>query len=296
MKLKMIVNPNAGKKRGAIVAGEAAAMLEKRGITCEQVMSEYAGHAVALAEGLDLEAFDGVVAVGGDGTLFEVINGLMKERERIPIPVGQIPVGTGNSFIRDLGIFTLEDAVAKISDGHLADVDVGTFSCSDGDFYFVNLLGAGFVSNVAACAVKYKKLGALSYILGVLEELVKLSSVPSRLTIDGTEYERDLLFVEICNSRFTGGDMMMAPEAGLNDGLLDVVVVSKITRRKLLKLFPTLFKGTHVLDDSVEVIRGKDIKLESAEPMGLNADGEVMAKTPIEVSLLPGAVRMFGGG
>jgi YegS/Rv2252/BmrU family lipid kinase len=290
----MIVNPNAGKSRGAAVARESAALLSRAGLEIDMRFTGYPGHAVKLAEELDAKTAEAVVAVGGDGTLFEVLNGLSARGEAITVPVGQIPVGTGNSFIKDLGIERVEDAVQAIIDGKLIDVDVGEFTCDVGTYRFANLLGAGFVANVALRAAKFKMLGALSYVLGVFQELTVLKSTPARIIIDGTSYERDIIFVEICNSRYTGGNMLIAPGAGITDGVLDVVVVSKITRRKLLRLFPSIFKGAHVEDDSVEVIRGRSVRVETDTPLALNADGEILGHTPIEVSLSPGAVKMFG--
>ncbi len=294
MKLRMIVNPNAGKKRGILAAEQAASQLRSAGIDIDMVHTEHAGHAVELAARIDPAEFDGVVAVGGDGTLFEVINGLLRHHESVLVPVGQIPVGTGNSFIKDLGVENIEDAVRSIIGGNLRKVDLGRFSCSDGTYYFINMLGAGFVSNVAYRARKYKRLGAASYILGVLEELLALKAAPVRIEIDGVAYQRDIIFVEICNSRLTGGNMIMSPDSSIEDGLLDVLIASKVTRRKLLKLFPTLFKGTHILDEAVEVVRGKHITIESHELLGLNIDGEIFGQTPIEVDVVPGGVEMFG--
>ena len=294
MALRMIVNPNAGKKKGAAVAEQAASLLQAAGIDIEVVLTEEAGHAVALASQTDGAKVDGVIAVGGDGTLFEVVNGLLQRNASVSIPVGQIPVGTGNSFIKDLGIESVEDAVEKIVSGNLRKIDLGRFSCSDGTYHFVNILGAGFVSNVASRAHQYKKLGAFSYVLGVFGELAALKATPFRIDIDGETYEREAIFVEICNSRLTGGNMIMSPDSTLDDGLLDVVIVSKITRRKLLRLFPTLFKGTHVNNESVEVIRGKHITVESAEPLGLNIDGETFGLTPLEIDVVPGAITMYG--
>jgi diacylglycerol kinase (ATP) len=294
MVLRMIVNPNAGKKRGALAAEQAASLLRAAGKEVEMVLTEEAGHAVTLAAQIDSSEVEGVIAVGGDGTLFEVVNGLFQRDESVLPPVGQIPVGTGNSFIKDLGIESIEDAVEKIVNGNLRRVDLGKFSCSDGTYFFVNILGAGFVSNVASRATKYKKLGAFSYVLGVLGELAALNATPLRIDIDGETYEREAIFVEICNSRLTGGNMIMSPDSILDDGLLDVVIVSKVTRRKLLRLFPTLFKGTHVHNESVEVVRGKHITVESTELLGLNIDGETFGKTPMEINVVPGAIEMYG--
>jgi YegS/Rv2252/BmrU family lipid kinase len=231
--------------------------------------------------------------VGGDGTLSEIINGLYAGSGSISIPLGQVPVGTGNSFIKDLDIHSVEDAVSALVRGETRDIDLGHFECDAGAYYFANLLGAGFVTNVALRAGKYKKLGALSYILGVFEETVRLEPTPLSIDIDGRLIERDGIFVEICNSRFTGGNMMMAPSARVDDGLLDVVVLSRVSRGRLLKLLPTIFKGTHTDAPEVEVFRGATVNVRAATPLALTPDGEIFGHTPIRVSMHPGAIKVF---
>lgn len=290
----MIVNPHAGKKQGLGVAEKAAAELTQRGFTIETLISEKAGEAVSLAESLDIEAIQGVLAVGGDGTLFEVINGLLENRDELTIPLGQIPVGTGNSFIKDLGVNSIDEALALISAKKTRPVDLGHFSYSGGNHYFINLLGSGFVSNVAYRGKKYKALGSLSYIFGVLEELIVLKSTPIELNIDGEVIKRDAIFTEICNSKYTGGDMMMAPGAEIDDGLFDVVVLNKVNRRKILRLFPAIFKGTHIDDPVMEVFRGKKVVLTSRDLQVLTPDGETFGTTPLTAEMHHHKIRMFG--
>jgi len=293
MKLCMIVNPHAGKKRGGEIAAHVAALLEVGGVETERLVSEHVGGTRELAEDIDPLQWDGVLAVGGDGTLFEVVNGLLKGADSIPIPVGQVPVGTGNSFLRDVEIASAEDIVSRILGGRVRDIDLGHFTSDAGSFYFANLLGAGFVSNVAHRAGKYKALGSLSYLLGVVEEVIGLKSTLTRIDIDGRRFERDAIFVEVCNSRYTGGSMMMAPSARIDDGLLDVVILNRVTRRRLLRLLPTIFSGTHVDAPEIEVFSGRDISVESDVPLALTPDGETFGHTPIKVSVHPGRMRMF---
>ena len=293
MKLCIIVNPNAGRKQGLAAADKAADLFKSRDVDFDIKVSEKPGDSVTLAENLDTETYTGIIAVGGDGTLFEVINGLLKSRKTISIPVGQIPVGTGNSFIKDLGISSIDQALSVIIGGNTKNIDLGKFSSSSGSFYFANLLGTGFVSNVAYRAQKYKKLGAFSYILGVLEEVTVLKSVEVLLNIDGKEFKKDVIFTEICNSRYTGGDMLMAPDAEIDDGLLDVVILNKVSRVKLLSLFPKLFKGTHINDPAIEVLKGKIISLKSSVPMALTPDGETFGETPVEITTYPKKIKMF---
>lgn len=289
----MLVNPNAGQKKGTTTALQAKKLFENSGITLEMKFSTKAGEMLELSKKAVNATWDGIVAVGGDGTLFEIINGMMQVDESLPIPLGIIPVGTGNSFSRELKLKSLEDTVQRILTGKTIQVDLGKCECSDDIFYFINLLGFGFVSDVAHKANDYKKLGALSYIIGVLIITAKLSSYHLELEIDGQKYERENCFVEICNSTKTGGDMLMAPMAQINDGLLDVIILNKINRRRLLAAFPKIFKGTHLELPEAETFKAKKIVARPAIPKILTPDGEIKGQTPITVTVLPQKIKIF---
>lgn len=293
MKVCLIVNPHAGKKTGVAAAARTVEFLKARKIECRQLLSMYPGESVTLASSLDHSAWDGIIAVGGDGTLFEVLNGLHTNHERISVPVGQIPVGTGNSFLKDLNIQTEEDAWEAIVSRKTRKVDLARFSYEKGSHYFINLLGAGFVSNVAHTANHFKRWGSLSYIIAVLKEMLVLKSSSIELIIDGKRHTQQGIFVEICNSRYTGGDMLMAPGARIDDGLLEIVFCEKISRRKLLQLFPLIFKGTHVDDPALKVFSGKKVSLSSESPLLLTPDGETFGSTPLEAEIIPNALDMF---
>jgi diacylglycerol kinase (ATP) len=187
----------------------------------------------------------------------------------------------------------LEDSIKAIITGQTKAIDLGEFSYSQGKHFFINLLGTGFVSNVAYRARKYKKLGSLSYIFGVLEEVAVLKSTKIEINIDGKLINREAVFTEICNSRYTGGDMLMAPGAKIDDVYLDIIILNKVSRLKLLSLFPLLFKGEHVNDDAVEVFTGKNISLKSDKQLVLTPDGETFGDTPIDVTMHPKKIKMF---
>jgi len=293
MKLLMLVNPLAGRRHGHGVAQKSLDAFRQHGIAVECRYSEYAGHITEIA-GREVNGdWDGIVAVGGDGTLFEVINGMMRGNAQLPIPVGVVPVGTGNSFSRDLSIRTHDDALRKILRGATRHVDLGHCVCADRTLYFVNILGFGFVADVARKASYYKNWGSLSYVIGVFLITMQLESYRLDLEIDGQRMQRDNIFVEICNSTKTGGDMLMAPQAKIDDGLLDVVMMHSTSRLRLLTAFPKLFSGTHVHLPEIEVLRGKEMQFRPAVSKILTPDGEITGHTPITVSVLPGKLRVF---
>ena len=293
MKLLLLVNPLAGRKKGKIVAEKALKAFKGKDIKVECRYSEYAGHLTEIAQQEVNRPWDGIVALGGDGTLFEVINGMMRGNDNLPVPLGVVPVGTGNSFSKDLSIESLDDAVHNIINGKTRQVDLGKCVCPDRSFYFINILGFGFVSDVAKKASQYKRWGALSYVIAVFIITANLKSFQLEFEIDGIPYKRDNIFVEISNSTKTGGDMIMAPQAKIDDGLLDVVLLNKISRTGLLSALPKIFKGTHLTMPQAETFTGKEFVFRPGEAKILTPDGEFTGQTPITVSVLPQKIKIF---
>ncbi len=291
MSLLIIANPHAGRGRGAHVLGKVQEELKRRGMPHETAVSRWAGQAVDIAGQASRDGVSGLVLVGGDGTLFEALNGMRKAGKMLP--VAQVPVGTGNSFIKDLGIETMEDGLAALLGGKTRRVDIGRVRSSAGECHFANVVGAGFVADVASRASSFKLLGDTSYTIGVLIELAALRSLPCRIRADGKEMEREAVFVEICNSRKTGGDMIMAPAAVLDDGVFDVVIAKAMNRRTLLRLFPLIFTGEHVKDPHVETFTCSRLELEFDPPQRVTPDGELRGTTPLSVEVLPRALEMF---
>ena len=293
MKLLMLVNPLAGRKQGETIARETQGILNARGIDVEIGCSRHIRHLSTIAATEVNNGWDGIVALGGDGTVFEVINGMMRGNPDLPIPLGIIPVGSGNSFVRDLAIANRDDAIRKIVAGKTRAVDLGQCDCDDQTIFFINILGFGFVSDVVRRAARYKRWGDLSYLIGVFLETMRLATCRLDFEIDAGRFRRDAVFVEICNSTRTGGDMIMAPHARIDDGLMDVVLLNRISRARLLAALPSIFRGKHLKLQEVETFSGRRMRFQPALPKALTPDGEIAGATPITVSVLPGKVRVF---
>ncbi len=290
----MLTNPMSGRRQGRTVAEKSLALFEQRGLLVHNIYSEYPGHLIELAKREVNSDWDGIIALGGDGTLFEVINGMMQGNPSLPLPLGVLPAGTGNSFSRDLDIKTHADAVEKILLARTRPVDLGQCVCGDQTFVFINILGFGFVADVAKKAYSYRQWGALNYVIGVFLITRHLQSYSLDFEIDGVAYQRNNIFVEICNSRKTGGDMLMAPEAKIDDGLLDVVILNQVTRRRLLSALPKIFTGAHLRMPEVEHFVARKASFRPSTTKVLTPDGEIIGATPITVSVLPGALQVFG--
>lgn len=294
MKIALVYNPHAGHKRALKMLPRVEALLTARSVNFDLYLTDYPEHAVEIVRNLDFKSLDGLAAAGGDGTLFEVINGYYQNPSRKRIPLGILPVGTGNAFARDLDLDNtrLEAAIGILAGGKTRRVDVGRFSTHGQEYYYLNILGLGFVADVTQTAMKLKVLGNIAYTLGVLYRTVFLKTHPLTIEIDGKTLERDNLFVEISNSRYTA-DFLMAPNAKIDDGYLDVTLCNKITRRKLLKTFPKIFTGEHIHAEEIEQFQARSIKVKTGVPKVLTPDGELLGITPIEVDCLEKDIEVF---
>ncbi len=295
MKYLLLFNPHAANGRALKLLPDLKAKTERMGMEVEWVQTESRGHAQTLAARADFSQYKGIISAGGDGTLFEVINGYFANPSAERIPIGVLPVGTGNAFVRDLDlkISDWEKALDIIHSGFTKAIDVGHFTSKGEAFYFLNILGLGFVSDVSETAQKLKVFGNTAYTLGVFYQLTFLKTHKLILEADGKRLERDNIFVEISNTRYTGTSFLMAPNAKNDDGLLDVTLLNKKSRLGILKIFPSIFDGTHVQKEGIETFRAKKIHIETKPEKVLTPDGEVLGHTPIEVECLPRAVEIF---
>ena len=294
VKVALIVKPPTNGKNNSNYLHQTISQLEAENICCDIFETRYHEHALKIVQDLALEQYDGVIAVGGDGTNYHILNGLLKFHGDRPLPpLGIIPVGRGNSFAKDLNIHSLADGVAAIAGQRTIPVDVCRFTQEEDVFYFVNLMGFGFVTDAAQTAARFGWAGDFSYVIGVLHRTIGLKFHHLELEIDGTAYDGNNCFVEFCNSRYTGGSMLMVPEAQIDDGYFDAVILSPLSRLKLLTTFPRIFNGTHVTRPEVRVVRGKHAVVHTIPSKGLLPDGELFGTTPAIVDVLPRRVRYF---
>ena len=218
--LTFIVNPAAGNQHALKVQSLLKQELDKRGIECRFVRTEKPGHATDLArQAASADDCTGVVSVGGDGTAFEVACGLMNTG----VPMGIIPAGTGNDFIKTVGLPKKPlDALEFILTHDARPVDVGGLN----DRLFLNVCGTGFdvtVLDYTTAAKKYCR-GLLPYLIGLIRGIAHYKPVYVRFTADGHTEEREVLICSIANGRFFGGGIAICPEASADDGLLDMVI------------------------------------------------------------------------
>ena len=292
MKIALIVNPYAGGKKGKKLLPLIEKKLSLNHIDYHIYTSLYHGHILKITSELKIEDYDAIITIGGDGTNFHVLNGLLStfKARQLP-PLGIIPVGSGNSFAKDLNIHHYEDGIRSIVENNPRWIDVCSFTQAKKKFYFVNLIGLGFVTDVAKTAQKFKYFGDFSYILGVFYRTLKLNFHYMELEFDEKMISGENCFVEFCNSRFTGGNMLMAPDARIDDGYMDIIVAGKFSRTGLLATLPKIFKGTHIKHPLVRSFKAKKATIKTWPAKTLLPDGELFGVTPASIHVHHKMVR-----
>jgi len=295
LKLLIIFNPNAAHGRSVKRLAAIKAKFKSLGTRATFIPTRHTGHGRELVANAQLSDFDGLVAAGGDGTVFEVLNGLYQHPKTARIPMGLLPIGTGNAFARELDLKSdvVNDAIELLCRGHTRKVDVGFVKTADHSFYFINIVSMGFAVDAGLSALQMKFLGKAAYTLATLWQVLKLKSYPLEMTIDGRNTTSDNVFVTISNSRFTGTHFLIAPGAEIDDGQLDVTILENLPRLRLLKLFPTIYSGRHIEYTEVSNCKASQISIRSPKGLLLGPDGEFFGRTPAEISCLPQDLTIF---
>ena len=294
MKFYLIINPHSGGKNGQKLLRLVKPIFESAGIELSIIETTFAGHARELANQLDFSGYDGFITIGGDGTIHEVVNGLLPRFDKKQIPIGVIPGGSGNSFMYDLDLLDPVKAARAIIDGNTRQIDVAEVKINHVTKYAVNIIGWGLVTDVGKKAERFRWLGESRYTFTSLIEVITQSPRYAKLLLDEKQIIDDYTFIIACNTIHTGKGMKMAPKAKLDDGLIDVVVVKYgISRFKLLSLLPKLFDGSHIENPIVEHYQVKEFSLIPVDDEILNIDGEILGSTPINVKMIPKAFTVF---
>jgi len=295
LKLLIIFNPNAANGRSVKKLESIKTRFKNLGIKATFKPTTHAGHGKDLAAGTSLSQFDGLVAAGGDGTLFEVLNGLYQHPKAARIPLGLLPIGTGNAFARELELKAdaLTDAIELIHRGRTRQVDVGFVKSTDCSFFFINIVSMGFAVDAGLVAQKMKFLGKTAYTLATLWQVLKLKSYPLVMDIDGKRIEKNNVFVTLSNSRYTGTHFLIAPGAKVDDGHLDVTILESLPRYRLLKLFPTIYSGRHIEYNEITSCKATQISIHSPLGLQLGPDGEFCGSSPAKITCLPRDLTIF---
>jgi YegS/Rv2252/BmrU family lipid kinase len=292
-----IVNPAAGGGKCGRLAGPALDRVGQLGIELDVRETTRAGQAAEIAREAYHSGTRNFIAVGGDGTSYEIINGLFPEAEAGERPaLGFLPLGTGNSFLRDFTTRGAENTIAALRDGRRRACDLIRLRHSSGEIYFMNLLSLGFPAEVGETANRrFKRWGELGYIFAVLRQVINLDhdAFPHRLD-SSPEWNRSRnLFLTFSNSKFTGGKMMIAPNADPSDGQIEYVRWGPISRTGLLWTFPRLFTGTHINHRLASRAGVKKVEFQLEGPVNLMVDGESLRLHCKSLEILPSAMDVI---
>lgn len=301
----VIVNPNAGRRRGEKDWLEIARLLTEAGLEFTCVFTDAPNHAVKLSRKYIEAGFRKIIVVGGDGTLNEVINGIFQQHRFAPdeITIAMIPVGTGNDWGRSFNIPAgYKEAIDIIVKGNTFRQDIGkviyTHQERQKTRYFINMAGMGFDAMVAKKTNKQKaqgKGGPMSYLLNLFTSLIAYKSIVTNIIIDNKPFNEDIFSMSVAICQYNGGGMKQAPEAVPDDGLFDLTLITRVTRMTVLRNVAKLYDGSFVKLSQVKQFRGQIIKIESNPPLYLETDGESLGHSPMTFEIMPRCVTVISG-
>lgn len=288
------MNSWAGRGKTGRLLNELVTALSNLGFDYEIEVTKAPLHAIELVCDYTKKGFRKIIAVGGDGTVNEVVNGIMKSKKADEIKFGVIPEGGGNDFARNL---QLESNIIKslkvFLRGKTKGVDVGKVE----DNYFINAFGLGFDAEVAENSRVIKFLNGLPrYILAILKTLLTLKARKVRIEINNEIIERSILLMSIGNGVSAGGGFLLTPNAIIDDGVYDVCIIRSISVFRIFKLLPTAIKGEHINYPEVEMIRSNRIRVKTERPIPIYYDGELpVLKDPLDftIELLPKKILTY---
>jgi diacylglycerol kinase (ATP) len=288
-------NGSTGKRWPALERRAATLGLEGR-----SVLSEAPGELGGLAAEAVRAGARLLVLVGGDGTVHEVVDGLMKAGLGSQAELAVLPRGTGKDFVRSLRIpGGFDEAIEVAKSGRVRTIDVGraTYVAADGsqaEAYFANFAGAGISGAIARRANATSKAfgGKLSFLWATIAVFSRWKPARMTVTIDGELRDALLLEALAMNGDYTAGGMWMAPEAAPDDGGFDVVLIGDFSKLEFLRTFPKIYRGRHVSHRKIEVVRARELRVQAPIPLPIVLDGEAPGTTPVRFELIPSALRL----
>ncbi|MDX1414738.1 MAG: diacylglycerol kinase family lipid kinase [Candidatus Promineifilaceae bacterium] len=293
MKTKVIVNPYSDRWRAKERVPEVEKALRGVRLDYDLVITTAPEEGIQLAQAAVTEGYEAVIAAGGDGTINEVINGiLMATGEGATLPFGILPLGTANDFYQMAGLpASVEGAVRVIAQGETRQVDAGQVN----DRFFINNSAAAMEPMVTLENIRMKRLsGEIRYVVALIKAIAKIKAWQMRVVWDGGHFDGPVYLLSVCNSPRTGG-FTMAPGASINDGLFDLVLAPEVPRRTLLLLLLKLMKGTHVYHEAVTFAKTRKLSFISQPGTPVHSDGEVFTEsaTEVEYKVLPAKVSLL---
>lgn len=300
-KTMILVNPNADLGRAWRSVGNLRSLVEEYG-GADWVGSVYPGHAITLAHQAAQAGYDLVIAAGGDGTVHEVINGLMQVPRESRPRLGIVPLGSGNDFAQSIGIPTQPiEALRKIFIGQPQTIDLGVFEIEKGEReYFDNTFGMGFDATVTIRTHRLTHIhGFMMYLVAVLQTIALNHDAPRmHILADETAWEEQTEMLVVCNGPREGGGFLVAPQAIATDGWLNYASICRVSRLMMLRMIPEVMNGRHGRFKQVRLGQLRKLQIESERPLTIHADGEVVCgfettARNIRVEVVPSALELI---
>jgi len=302
-KVKIILNPMADMGNAWRIARDLRSITEQHG-GVDWSGTVYPGHAIELARQAGEQGYEMVIAMGGDGTVHEVVNGLMQTPEEKRPTLGIVPAGSGNDFAHGVNISTTpNEALTYALNGEASRVDLGVMIDEHGHReYFDNTLGIGFGAIVTIRSHRLPILrGFLMYLTAVLQAII-VDHNPIRMQIetDTEKWEQGVIYLILCNGPREGGGFLIAPEAKIDDGILHYALIRDVSRPMMFRIVPEVMKGTHGRFKEVKMGTCKTFSLTADRPLYIHADGEIFSGPgtdlrKVSFEILPGALRVVRG-
>lgn len=302
-KVKIILNPMADMGNAWRTARDLRSITEQHG-GVDWSGTVYPGHAIELAQQAGEQGYDMVIAMGGDGTVHEVINGLMKISEEKRPVLGVVPVGSGNDFAHGINASTRPpEALTRALHGEASTVDLCLMTDEHGRMeYFDNTLGIGFGALVTIRSHKLPVLrGFLMYLTSVIQTIIlDHNPIHMRIETDEETWEQKVIYLVLCNGPREGGGFLIAPEAKIDDGILHYAMITDVSRLMMLRIVPEVMKGTHGRFKQVRMGTCKKFSLTADRPLFIHADGEIFSGPgtnihKVHFEVLPAALKVVRG-
>jgi diacylglycerol kinase (ATP) len=296
---KVIVNPAAGAHSTHRKWPSIRSLLKSTGLSFDYQFTEGKGHGIELAKAAADNGYRYLIAVGGDGTIHEVANGIMQTHSSKETSLGIVNTGTGSDLSRTIGISAdYTKACSSITSPRRLIADIGVVEYGKDDQaikrYFINSAGIGFDAETVAITQRLPKFlgGTLPYLTGLFCSFLGYRNKFVSLKIGDKKENIRVLTLVVANGKYFGGGMQIAPKAEVDDNLLDVVIIGNISKIGLLKALPSVYKGTHLTHPLVRLEKATSIKIESKKKFLVQADGEILGEGPASFHILSGALSL----
>lgn len=292
-RVAVLLNPISGRGLARRVLTGVAPIFESHGVGLEIFETLHPHHAEEMVRELNFVEFDALIAVGGDGTVHDVLNGMLSREDGRRLPIGVIPAGAGNALAWDLGLSDPNAAAERIGQFKTRAVDVAEVRVGGRIRHAFNIVGWGLAADINRLADRMRILGGRRYIVAAILEVLRIKRPNASLQVNGSEQEGVLVFALGSLTRYTGAGMKIAPKAILDDGLIDLLLVRNPSRLEILKVLPKVFSGDHMGHPELEYLKVSEFSIFSDVPGVLNLDGETYPERNCSVRILPRRIEIL---